>query len=48
MNYNETYEEWAESAGILKDEESFEAWEHQQMKIDVLRKLIKLLQPENK
>lgn len=36
MNYNESYDEWADEVGIFKDSESMEAWEHQQKKIDAL------------
>ena len=40
MNYDESYEKWAEEVGILEDSESREAWEHQKEKIDVLKELL--------
>lgn len=41
MNYNQSYDEWAEEVGIFKDSESREAWEYQQKKVDALMELIK-------
>jgi hypothetical protein len=41
--YNVTYDEWADSAGILKDEESREAWNYQQAIIDKLLETIESL-----
>jgi len=41
MNYNESYEEWAESSEISKSPEGRGTWEHQQKKIDALVNLVK-------
>mgnify|MGYP003389210344 CR=1 FL=1 len=35
------YKAWAEEVGIMQDQESWEAWAHQQMKIDELEELLK-------
>lgn len=43
LNFDETYTEWADRVGIIRDEESYEAWEHQQLKIDALRGVIREL-----